>query len=121
MVPEILRHGQVVRPSMDAQFFPDSLTRRLGIKGVLIARVQRDGSAAKAGLHSTRRDNSGDVQWGDLIVAVDGEAVETEEDLLAALEKHSIGENAKLSIIRGLGSGQEHKLTVEVTLAAERE
>jgi S1-C subfamily serine protease len=121
VVPEILRHGRVVRPSIDAQFFPDSLTRRLGIKGVLIARVQRDGAAAKAGLRSTRRDNFGDVQWGDLIVAVDGKAIETEEDLLAALEKHSIGEVAKLSIIRGLGSGQEQRLTLDVTLAAERE
>jgi S1-C subfamily serine protease len=54
-------------------------------------------------------------------VAVDGAAVETEEELLAALDKHSIGENAKLSIIRGLGSGQEQRMTVEVTLAAERE
>jgi S1-C subfamily serine protease len=121
VVPEILRHGSVVRPSIDVQLFPDSLTRRLGIKGVLIARVQRDGAAAKAGLRSTRRDNFGDVQWGDLIVAVDGVTVETEEDLLAALEKHSIGDMAKLSIIRGLGSGQEQRLAVEVMLAAERE
>jgi S1-C subfamily serine protease len=121
VVPEILRHGRVVRPSIDAQFFPDSLTRRLGIKGVLVARVSRDGAAAKAGLRSTRRDNFGDVQWGDLIVAVDGKAVETEEELIAAMENHSIGERVKLSIVRGLGSGQEQTQTIEVTLAAERE
>jgi S1-C subfamily serine protease len=121
VVPEILRHGRVVRPSIAAQFFPDSLTRRLGIKGVLIARVERDGAAAKAGLRSTRRDSFGDVEWGDLIVAVDGTAVETEEEFLAALEKHSIGENAKLSIIRGLGTGQEQRIAVEVALTAERE
>jgi S1-C subfamily serine protease len=120
VVPQVLRHGKVIRPSLEAQFFPDSLTRRLGLKGVLITRVDRDGAAAKAGLRSTRRTPDGDVQWGDLIVAVDGKPVESTDDLLTALEKHSIGEQVKLTILRGLGTRQEQTLEVNLTLAAER-
>src|SRR5262249_40548843 len=91
-VPDILRHGRVIRPSLDVQYFPASLLSRIGIKGVLIARIKRDGAAAKAGLRGTQRTTGDDPVWGDLIVAVEGKPVETLDELLAALEKHSIGE-----------------------------
>src|SRR5439155_4205299 len=39
IVPQILRHGRVIRPSLQADFFPDTFTRRLGIKGVLGGRL----------------------------------------------------------------------------------
>ncbi|HMC10177.1 MAG TPA: trypsin-like peptidase domain-containing protein [Pirellulaceae bacterium] len=121
VVPEILRHGRVIRPSLEAQFFPDSLLRRIGVSGVLIARVNRDGAAAKAGLRPTRRSTGDDPLWGDLIVAVDGQPVETVDELLAALEKHSVGDQVKLTVVRGLGTRQELKAEVQVTLAAESE
>jgi S1-C subfamily serine protease len=120
VVPEILRHGRVIRPTLEAQYFPDSLTRRLGLKGVLVARVEKGGAAASAGLKSTRRTSDGDIQWGDLIVAVDGKPVETLDDLLTALEKHSVGEQVKLTITRSLGTSQEQSMEVQVTLAAEQ-
>ncbi len=119
VVPEILRHGRVLRPTLEALFFPDSLLKRMGITGVLIARVKRDGAAAKAGLRETRRNPGDDPSWGDLIVAVDGKPIETVEDLLTALEKHSVGEQVKLTIIRDLGTRQEQTREVQVTLAAE--
>src|SRR5207247_4004996 len=36
VVPEIQRHGRVIRPPLEAQYFPDSLTKQLGLKGVLV-------------------------------------------------------------------------------------
>jgi S1-C subfamily serine protease len=119
VVPDVLRHGRVLRPSLEAQFFPDSLLRRMGIKGVLVARVKRDGAAAKAGLRETRRNPGDDPQWGDLIVAVDGKSIDTVEELLTALEKHSVGEQVKLTIVRDIGTRQEQTRDVQVTLAAE--
>jgi len=120
VVPDVLKHGRVLRPSLEAQFFPDSLLKRMGIKGVLVARVKRDGAAAKAGLRETRRNPGDDPQWGDLIVAVDGKPIETVEELLSALEKHAVGEQVKLTIIREIGTAQEQTREVQVTLAAER-
>ncbi len=119
VVPDVLKHGRVLRPSLEAQFFPDSLLKRMGIAGVLIARVKRDGAAAKAGLRETRRSPGDDPQWGDLIVAVDGKPIETVEELLTALEKHSVGDQVKLTTIRDLGTRQEQSREVPVTLAAE--
>jgi S1-C subfamily serine protease len=120
VVPEILKHGRVIRPTLEAQFFPDSLLRRMGLKGVLIARVNRDGAAARAGLRPTRQSFDGDVQWGDLIVAVDGKPIETVDELLTALEQRSVGDEVKLTIIRGLGGEREQSLEISLTLAAER-
>jgi len=121
VVPQVLRHGKIVRPTIEAQFFPDSLTRRVSEQGVLIARVARGGAAAKAGLHSTQRTPDGDIQWGDLIVAVDGKPAEGVDEFLNLLEKHSIGDEVKLTVIRGLQTRQEQTLEVKVTLAAESE
>jgi S1-C subfamily serine protease len=120
VVPEILKHGRVIRPTLEAQFFPDSLLRRMGLKGVLIARVNRDGAAARAGLRPTRQTSDGDVQWGDLIVAVDGKPIETVDELLVSLEKHSVGEEVKLTVVRGLGADGEQSMEISITLAAER-
>jgi len=120
VAPEILRHGRVIRPTLEAQYFPDSLMKRLGLTGVLIARVERGGAAANAGLKATRRTNEGDIQWGDLIVAVEGKPIETVDDLLTALEKHSVGDQVKLTVMRNLGTRQEQSLEVQVTLAAEQ-
>jgi S1-C subfamily serine protease len=92
----------------------------MGLKGVLIARVNRDGAAARAGLRPTRQSFDGDVQWGDLIVAVDGKPIETVDELLTALEQRSVGDEVKLTIIRGLGGEREQSLEISLTLAAER-
>src|SRR5688500_8965 len=82
IVPPILRDGQVARPTIGAEYFPDSFTRRLGVEGALVGRVEPGSPAAKAGILPTRRNDTGDVAWGDLIVAVDGRPVESVEVFL---------------------------------------
>ena len=69
--------------------------------------------------HNFSQTADGDVIWGDLIVAVAGSPVDSVEELLTALEKHEIGQQVKLTVIRGLGTGSEQKVEVEATLAAE--
>jgi S1-C subfamily serine protease len=120
VVPQVLRHGRVVRPTLEAQYFPDSITRRLDLKGVLVARVDRDGAAAKAGVRSTRRNADGEIVFGDMIVALDGKPIATVDDLLTALENHSVGDQIKLTILRGLLTANEQSLEITVTLAAEK-
>ncbi|HEX5104838.1 MAG TPA: trypsin-like peptidase domain-containing protein [Pirellulaceae bacterium] len=119
IVPQIVRTGSVVRPSIGAQFFPDSFTRRLGVEGVLIGRVSPGGPADEVGLLPTRRDEWGDISWGDLIVAVDGRAVESVDELLTVLENHNVGDSVKLKIRRGLRSTAEKALEVTIRLEAE--
>jgi len=121
IVPQLLRYGQAVQASLQVKFFPDTLTRRLGLKGALVGRLEPGGAAAQAGLRPTRRDVDGDIQWGDLIVAVDGRPIESVEELLSAIEKHTIGDAVKLTIQRDLGTRQEESLEVTVTLGGEGE
>src|SRR5262249_46865359 len=92
IVPPILRHRPVAPPSLAGDFYADQIPRRLGVKGVLVARVQPGGAAAAAGLRPTRRDAGGDIEWGDLIVAVAGKAVESRDDLLMMIENQSVGD-----------------------------
>jgi S1-C subfamily serine protease len=100
IVTELIRDGTIVRPSLGVALAPDQLTGRLGLDGVLVMRVDPDGPAAHAGLRPTRRDFMGDVHLGDVIVAIDGEALKSTEDFFAALEEHKPGDDITLTVVR---------------------
>ena len=82
------------------------------MKGVLIYNIDPGGPADKAGLQPTSRDENGDVQFGDLITAVDGQPVTKISQLDAALDKHKIGDTVTLAIERN-GKKQDVKVTLE--------
>jgi S1-C subfamily serine protease len=111
-----------VRPGIGAEYFPDAFTlRRLQVQGALVGRVTAGGPAAKAGLQPTQRDANGDIQWGDLIVALDGQAVESVEGFLTSLESHEVGSEVTLTIVRDLRTDRQRQLDVRVTLGQAEE
>ena len=116
IVPQILRHGKVIRPGLAAAYAPDQIAARLGLKGVLVGTVKPGGPADQAGLIPMRRSAGGDILLGDLIVAVDGKPTETVESLLDALDKHEIGGSVKLTVLRGVLSPNEQTLELTATL-----
>jgi S1-C subfamily serine protease len=116
IIPQLLRHGKVIRPGLGASYAPDAISRRLGLKGVLIGNVNDGGPADKAGLLPTRRSSDGDILLGDVIVAVDGKPVEQVEELFDIFDNHNVGDKVKLTIIRAPRSQDERPLEVEVTL-----
>ena len=59
VVPELIKHGKLIRPTLAISMAPDNVTDRLGIRGVLILAVERNSSAAAAGLRATTRDVRG--------------------------------------------------------------
>src|SRR4029077_3855204 len=88
VVPQLIKHGKIVRPRLGVQLASDDVARQLGVKkGVLILKVLPDSAAAKAGLRGTGRNEQGHLELGDVIVAVDGKAVEHSQDLYAALQR----------------------------------
>ena len=113
IVPQLIRHGKVVRPRLGVVIVQDQVARKLGIdKGALILKVQPDSPAAKAGLRGTTRDpDSGDIKLGDIIVAMDGTAINNSADLNAVLERHQIGDTITLTIERE-GKRQDVKVTL---------
>jgi len=113
LVPQLIRHGKVIRPGLGVQVAPDQLARDLGVKGVLILGVQPDSPAAQAGLRATRRGAWGLIDVGDAIVAVDEHPVRSVKDLFAGLAQHGVGEKVGLTVLR---EGKQQRL--EITLAS---
>jgi S1-C subfamily serine protease len=109
VVPQLIRHGKITRPGLGIQVAPDQFGHALGVTGVLIMGVQPDGPAAEAGLRPTRRNDTGRLQLGDVIVAVNDVPVQTVDDLLDALEKSHIGTPIQVTVLR---DGQQQTVTV---------
>ena len=113
VVPELIRHGRVVQPGLGISMVPDHITRQLGLRGVLIRNVFRNTPAAQAGLRTTTVDESSRINLGDLIVAVDGKPVETNDALRNALGKHKVDDTVVIVLER---NGQ--RVNVKIRLAA---
>jgi S1-C subfamily serine protease len=113
VVPQLVRSGKVARPRLGITLVAGQTARRLGVdKGIIISKVQPDSAAAKAGLRGISRDMDGNLQLGDVVIAVDGKAVNNARDLNAALDPHQVGDTITLAIIRD-DKQQDVKVTLE--------
>lgn len=114
IVPQLIRHGKVVRPRLGVQIVQDQIARKLGVdKGALILKVQPGSPAAQAGLRGTSRDeDTGNIKLGDVIVAVDGKAIDNAADLNAVLDRHQVGDTITVTIER-----DDKRQDVKVTLS----
>ena len=100
IVPELIRYGKVTRPGLGVQLAEEQIAERLGVTGVLVVDVAPGSAAAKAGIRPTRRESSGRVRLGDVIVAVDAVKVESPNDLFLLLEKYKVGDVVNVSLLR---------------------
>jgi S1-C subfamily serine protease len=116
VVPDLIRYGRELRPTIGVELAEDALTRRFGLVGALILNVLPNSPALKASLHATHQDeNTGRIALGDVIVAVDGSEVKSNADLYLALEGHKHGDKVKLMLNRG---GKPAEVEVELAVVA---
>ena len=101
IVPELIKHGKLIRPGLGVSLVPDAIARKWGIKGLIIGKVSRGGSADRAGLRGARETVTGRVELGDILVAVAGKPVTTIDELMDALEAHKVGSQITVEILRG--------------------
>ena len=102
IVPRLIRDGRFVRPSLGIEVASPRFLAVLGLPpGLAVLDLQDDGPAARAGLQPFRRDGSGRILVGDVIVAIDGAAVRTLDDLHARLEASEPGREVSLRVRRG--------------------
>lgn len=113
VVPQIIQNGGVDRPGLGAYIFNDVIAERLGLEGVLIRDVVPGSPADEAGLQPTRFDEEGNLDLGDVIVAVEGKTVRKTSDLFEALQPFKPGETIRLTVER---NGE--RVNLEVTLEA---
>jgi len=113
LIPQLIQHGRPIQPGIGVSLLPDHITSRLGLEGVVLYEIVRDGPAHRAGLEGLRTSRSGRIIAGDRIVAVDGEPVRSGDDLMHLFENAGVGSRVTLQVI---GEGQERQ--VALTLVA---
>lgn len=113
IVPQLIKHGKIIRPGIGVSVLPDAITARWGVRGVAIRQVTPEGAAARAGLIGLRSVKGGQVSLGDVVTSLGGEAVRTVDDLLTILDRHQVGDQVTAQVIR---EGEER--TVSLTLQA---
>jgi membrane-associated protease RseP (regulator of RpoE activity) len=79
-----------------------------GTTGALIRSVVSDSPAAKAGL-----------QAGDVITAVDGQAVDEQNDLRSRIQDYKAGDEVTLTVVKGTASGPANSHAVKLTLGEQ--
>ena len=101
------------------------MLRQIGVEGVLVASA--DGPAKEAGIRATRRDRRGNLQYGDIIVGLNGTPIKSTADMLRAIGDKAVGDDVTLTLLRPTGKRKrrkvlvyEHKVTLQVTAAPKR-
>jgi S1-C subfamily serine protease len=117
IVPRLIRDGRIVRPALGISSAPPSLTQSLQLpNGVALVGVTPGSPAQRAGLEAFRRGRDGRVVAGDVITAINDEAVSDIDDLLNVLERFRPGDRVTLTVTRG---GQVRKQAVTLGESSE--
>jgi S1-C subfamily serine protease len=111
VAPQIISKGKLIRPGLGITLANRRLTDELGIEGVMVLKVQPGSTAEKAGLRGATQVREGLV-LGDVILAVNGKAIQDYDTLRDELERHEVGESVTLTLMRDSS-------TVEVKVALE--
>ena len=125
VLDDLVTLGRVRRPALGVRTLPigPELADQLGLAadyGLLIVQVIPGGAADQAGLRGGSErayiSNYPVMVGGDLLVAVDGDRVESQQDLAQIMNKHRAGDTVRMTIYRG-----KRKMEVSVALGEARE
>ena len=125
VVNDLVTLGRVRRPALGIRTIPidPEVANELGLAadyGLLVVQAVPGGSADRAALRggSDRAylGNTPIMIGGDLIVAIDGEKVESQQILAQIMNKHRAGDTVKVTIFRG-----KKQLEVPVVLGEARD
>jgi len=125
VLDDLVTLGRVRRPALGVRTLPigPELADQLGLAadyGLLIVQVIQGGAADLAGLRGGSErayiSNYPVMVGGDLLVAVDGERLESQQDLAQIMNKHRAGDTVHMTIYRG-----KRKMEVSVALGEARE
>jgi S1-C subfamily serine protease len=113
LIPQLITHGRPIQPGIGISPMSDSVARRLRLSGVIVYEVVSGSPADQAGVEGLAQDRAGRVVLGDRIVAVDGAAVTSTDDLMHRFEQAGVGARVRLRLNR---NGKEREL--DLTLVA---
>ncbi len=102
IVPQLLQFGEVRRPKLGASLRPVAdISARLPVEdGLVIMNVVQGSSASNAGLRGLSQDAGGSIALGDIIISIDGEKMNSSDDLFRYLDKKQIGDTIQVTVFR---------------------
>ncbi|HZV71703.1 MAG TPA: trypsin-like peptidase domain-containing protein [Saprospiraceae bacterium] len=100
VVPDLIKYGEVKRPVLGIELVNQQTIDRLQLKGALVMDVVPGSAAEKMGVKATTRNRAGEISLGDLIVEINGEPINSDNDLLLTLEKYKPGDQIKMKVMR---------------------
>jgi S1-C subfamily serine protease len=115
VVPQLIETGKYVRPTLGVQVderVNQLITDQLHVKGVAVLRVTPGSPAAAAGLQGARIENNSTIVAGDVILEIEGTAVDSVPKLLGRLDELRVGDTVRLTIWRN-GNKQEVRATLQ--------
>jgi S1-C subfamily serine protease len=100
IVPQLIKHGKVIRPGLGVGILPEYHKSRFGVEeGLVVTFVDEDSGAFKAGLRGIQQDRRGRYYLGDVIIAVDGKKVANFDDIYHALNKYKVGDEVEVTYL----------------------
>lgn len=102
IVPQLIRHGKLIRPGLGIGIVPDTMKQRMiqSRKGLIISYIDEKGGAGEAGLKGMTQDQYGRIYLGDVILKVDGQEVNNLDDIYQVIEKKNIGDTVDVEYRR---------------------
>ncbi|MGZ4829811.1 MAG: S1C family serine protease [Candidatus Angelobacter sp.] len=124
VLDDLVHLGRVRRPEIGIRTIPigPELAYQLGLpadSGLLVVEVVSGSAADRAGLRAgTERaylGNSPILIGGDLLVEIDGQAIQDQQDLSHVMQNHRSGDNVTVTIYRG-----KKRMDLKVVLGESR-
>lgn len=103
VVPQIVSRGKYIRPAMGITVdskLNQRLTERLKVQGVVILSVGPGSAAEAAGLRGATITPEGAIIANDIIVAIEGKAVDSVDKLMSRIDGFKVGETISISVLR---------------------
>jgi S1-C subfamily serine protease len=100
VIPQLIKHGRIIRPAIGIEPAPDQWAQQSGIEGVPILRVFNNSPAQEAGLQGIGRNSWGQLVLGDVIVAFDKKLTPNNDAFMSTLENHKPGDTVEIQIVR---------------------
>ncbi|HEY0941698.1 MAG TPA: trypsin-like peptidase domain-containing protein [Steroidobacter sp.] len=114
VAPQLIATGRYAPPSLGVEVdevLSRAIARQLGVRGAAILRVQPGSTGDRAGLRGARLGKRNSIIPGDVIIAVDGEAVYSGALLSARLDDYKPGDTVRLTVWR---EGKEIELRAQL-------
>jgi S1-C subfamily serine protease len=111
VVSDLVAYGEVRRPRIGIELLPQQYADDWDVKGAMIMGLAPGGGAEKAGLRALEQTPDGEIVFGDIIIRVGDQQVQSNNDLFLILEKYQVGDKVKVTFLR-----DEKEKTAMVTL-----